>query len=153
MEENSRMKSEGNFWVDKNNNKWSKDQYTKDMAQRLSRTMSNCTGCVNCSSCCSCTYCDDCQQCHHCYNCKMCKNCEFSEHLKYCCEVRYSHSCKKTMFAHCCWGVSGCAQVAFVRKLKGCTEMQAAFNGLIGGKEVQMVLCKDDKLQCRMSDK
>ena len=143
------MKKVGIYWIDKNGNKWSRDLYTRNTAQKFSETLENCTGCINCSNCCSCSYCEGCQQCRHCYACKACKNCEFSDHLKFCCEVRYSHSCKKTMFTYCCRGLVDCAQMSFVRNLKGGMEMQAAFNGLIEGKAVQMVLCKEpNKIQC-----
>lgn len=48
------------YWIDKNCNKWNCDEYTREQAMALSKTLVNCFDCVNCR------YCSDCNSCHDC---------------------------------------------------------------------------------------
>ena len=73
----------GEFWIDKNNNFWSKDYYTIDQAKKHSESLKNCYNCQDCQSCRNCQDCQDCQFCQFCRfcrNCQDCRNCHnFSE--------------------------------------------------------------------------
>jgi hypothetical protein len=57
------MKKINNYWTDENNNRWNRDQYTKDQAEQLSKKMINCKYCTDCYSCYSCDSCDSCNSC------------------------------------------------------------------------------------------
>ena len=48
-------------WIDENNNKWSKYNYTKIQAIEKSKTLRNCINCNNC---------EDCEKCENCEKCK-----------------------------------------------------------------------------------
>ena len=81
------MKNTRWYWVDENNNGWSKERYSKEKAEELSKTLVNCancndcTNCRNCIDCIGCSYCRDCiscggcSYCRNCYNCNDCTNC------------------------------------------------------------------------------
>jgi hypothetical protein len=43
------MRKEGIWWIDGNNNRWS--NVTQAEAERLSKTLINCSGCSRCSNC------------------------------------------------------------------------------------------------------
>ena len=46
-------------WIDENNNKWSKYNYTKIQAIEKSKTLRNCINCNNCENCKNCEKCKD----------------------------------------------------------------------------------------------
>jgi len=92
-----------NYYIDKNNNKWSKDTYILEQAEKLSETLNNCRDCVdckycdNCNGCKNCNLCIDCNccincdrcvecfacmRCETCFNCENCKDCNFCEKCK-----------------------------------------------------------------------
>lgn len=50
------MRELNNYWVDKNNNRWSCNIYTKKKAIELSKTLINCRDCRDCRDC---SYCRD----------------------------------------------------------------------------------------------
>lgn len=53
------MKKIDNKWVDENNNSWNCDYYSKQKAEKLSKTMIGCSDCSDCSYCSHCSNCSD----------------------------------------------------------------------------------------------
>lgn len=64
------------FYVDDNNNRWSADFYTAQLAEGAASTMIDCTGCEDCSDCYNCHDCGGCQNCRNCENLNNCDDCE-----------------------------------------------------------------------------
>ena len=60
------MKKINNRWVDDNNNSWDCDIYTKDQAEKYSKSLIDCSNCSDCS---------DCSYCSHCRGCRYCRGC------------------------------------------------------------------------------
>lgn len=54
------------YWVDENNNKWDAVYYTKEEAEKYSKTLVNCRDCENCEDCINCVGCRDCIRCANC---------------------------------------------------------------------------------------
>ena len=48
------------YWIDENNNKWSKNSNTKEQAETKSKSLKNCSNCSGCSGCSDCSDCSDC---------------------------------------------------------------------------------------------
>jgi hypothetical protein len=69
------MKTINNYWVDENNNRWSKTLYTQTQAEEESKTLTNCSDCSGCSDCSDCSDCSNCSGCSNCYNCSGCSGC------------------------------------------------------------------------------
>ena len=66
-----------NYYVDSNNNRWSRFKYTEEEATRHSlhlRTSYNCLDCTYCTDCIDCISCKDCISCIDCNNCIGCVN-------------------------------------------------------------------------------
>ena len=61
-----------NYWIDENSNSWNKLIYTKEQAEKLSKTLINCKNCINCFRC---SYCSDCSRCSDCSDCSDCSGC------------------------------------------------------------------------------
>ena len=76
------MKEIHNFWVDGNNNKWSKTNYTKDQAIKHSNSCIDCVDCVDCVDCRSCRSCGDCRNCRSCDDCINCVDCISAKNRK-----------------------------------------------------------------------
>ena len=70
-----KLREDNGYFIDGNNNKWSKSLFTRETALKASKTLTNCFNCVDCKYCDNCNNCSDCNFCHHCINCKKCKNC------------------------------------------------------------------------------
>ena len=64
------MKKINNYWVDENNNRWSCDWYSEEIAEQLSKTLINCSGCIDCIDCIDCRDCRDCRGCSYCSGCR-----------------------------------------------------------------------------------
>ena len=45
------MEKIGNYWIDKNGNKWDAGLFTEKQAEKISLTLINCTDCDNCYKC------------------------------------------------------------------------------------------------------
>lgn len=75
------------FYVDDNNNRWSADFYTAQLAEGAASTMIDCSDCLDCADCYNCHDCDGCQNsqncsgsylldnCDNCHDCKELENC------------------------------------------------------------------------------
>ena len=101
----SKIKSRGEYWVDRNGNKWRKSKHSKAEAEKLSESLVNCTDCIECENCKHCTDCIDCYDCTHCHNCYRCGNCSYSKQCEWCnncdyCEV--NEQCSDCSFTE--WG-------------------------------------------------
>ena len=82
------IRIENGFYVDENNNKWSKSKYTLVEAQKLSNSLIECYECIDCEYCIRCAFCVDCENCidceycfsssycRECYECLECDDCE-----------------------------------------------------------------------------
>lgn len=57
------MTEDKNYWIDENQNRWSKLFYTKEQAEKNSKTLTHCTGCTDCTDCTDCTGCTGCTNC------------------------------------------------------------------------------------------
>ena len=72
------MRTENEYYVDENNNKWDMEIFSKKEADECSETLVNCNNCYDCSyckNCNDCNNCNDCYFCKNCYDCYFCKNC------------------------------------------------------------------------------
>ena len=87
------MEKTNNYWTDSNNNKWNCDLYTKEQAEKYSKSLVNCHGCIDCRDCSSCSYCSGCSYCSSCSFCLYCRDC------------RSCRDCRDCSF---CSGCSGC---------------------------------------------
>lgn len=65
------MKSDENYWIDDNGNKWTKSIETEESADKKSKTLTNCENCVDCLKC---SWCSGCSWCSWCSGCSECKN-------------------------------------------------------------------------------
>jgi hypothetical protein len=71
----NKMENIKGFWVDENNNKWSKKTYSLKHAIKLSASLldcTDCTDCIDCKYCTGCTGCTDCKYCKYCTGCNRC---------------------------------------------------------------------------------
>jgi len=59
------MKTENGMYIDDKNNRWDTCLYSKEKAEKLSKSMVDCSNCRNCS---------DCSKCHDCRDCRDCSN-------------------------------------------------------------------------------
>lgn len=73
--ENNAIREGVYFYVDSNNNMWSKEKYTQGEALLMSESLINCNDCIDCQDCKDCSYCIDCINCENCKECKECKHC------------------------------------------------------------------------------
>ena len=75
------------FYADNNNNRWSADFYTAQLAEGAASTMIDCSDCLDCADCYNCHDCDGCRNsrncsgsylldnCDNCHDCKELENC------------------------------------------------------------------------------
>lgn len=75
-ERNDKVEKINGFWTDENNNVWNIKKYTKNEAERHSKTLIDCRYCRNCSDCCGCWHCRDCRDCRGCWDCHDCRDCQ-----------------------------------------------------------------------------
>jgi len=86
-----------NYWIDENSNSWNKLIYTKEQAEKLSKTLINCKNCINCFRC------SDCSDCSYCYDCSDCSGCSRCSRCSYCSRCSDCSDCSD------CSGCSGCS--------------------------------------------
>ena len=96
------MKENEIYWIDENNNRWSKSSFTSNEALLLSKTLKNCSNCSgcsgcsycsNCSGCSNCSNCSGCSSCSHCSNCSGCSNCSNCSYCSYCSSCSHCSNC------------------------------------------------------------
>ena len=80
------------FWEFENNNRFSKSEYSFEEAEKLNRTLVNCSNCKNCIKC------SDCKECIDCINCKKCVKCKKSSKCINCEECSFCFDC-----VNCSW--------------------------------------------------
>ena len=83
-----KLREDNGYFIDGNNNKWSKYLFTRETALKASKTLTNCFNCVDCKYCDNCNSCSDCNFCHYCADCKRCKNCIHCYNCKNCFNCR-----------------------------------------------------------------
>lgn len=128
MENEDEYPAADEFWVDRNNNAWSAEEYTKATALALSNSLTNCYNCYNCShceECLDCYCCDGCTACECCEDCVNCKDCEW------CVE---SSKCSDSSFLHYCTSCTNC------KECEDCNYCENLFNGTqeegVDGEEI-----------------
>ena len=84
------------YWEFENGNKYSKELYSYDDAERASKTLFNCENCIDCLKC---ENCKDCYNCEFCYDCVNCENCYFCQE---CFECKNCNSWQKCEFCYDC---------------------------------------------------
>lgn len=65
----------GDYWVDENDNRWYKKDFTKKMAEIRSLSLVDCYGCSGCARCYKCRDCRGCKECTGCNRCFGCSGC------------------------------------------------------------------------------
>ena len=78
------IKLNGDYWIDKNDNKWDKSLYSREQAIELSKTLTDCKECINCEYCIECINCEHCIECIYCEDCKDCRRCTYCTDCDYC---------------------------------------------------------------------
>lgn len=84
------------YWIDKNMNTWSRLRYTQGQAERLSKTLQNCTWCYDCYECVDCNHCDRCHACKDCSYCTACHErttCGYSSFCRNSKQLKRCHRC------------------------------------------------------------
>lgn len=82
-----KLSENGVWWIDKNDNKWNINDFSKENAELYSETLFNCQHCVdswNLTHCISCIECSDCTDCDNCYKSSYlteCSDCVECTHL------------------------------------------------------------------------
>lgn len=71
-----------NYWTDENGNRWDCSLFTREEAEKFSKTLINCKFCTNCISC---TDCQSCEGCGSCGGCRDCVDCEYCTDCSGCC--------------------------------------------------------------------
>ena len=90
------MKKINNRWIDDNNNSWSADFYTKEQAEKYSKSLidcRDCSGCRACRDCSGCRYCSDCSDCIGCSGCHGCSGCIGCRYCSGCSDCRDCSGC------------------------------------------------------------
>ena len=90
------MKTINNYWVDENNNRWSKTLYTQTQAKEKSKTLTNCSDCSDCSdcyNCYNCSDCSDCSNCSYCFDCSYCSYCSDCSNCSDCFDCSDCYNC------------------------------------------------------------
>lgn len=64
------------YFTDENNNKWSIYGYNRKSAEKVAKTLINCSDCTECWSCWGCDNCGNCKNCKGCKSCIDCTNCK-----------------------------------------------------------------------------
>lgn len=75
------------FYADNNNNRWSADFYTAQLAEGAASTMIDCSDCLDCADCYNCHDCDGCRNSKNCsgsYLLDNCDNCNDCKELENC---------------------------------------------------------------------
>ena len=73
-----------NNWIDKKGNMWNCKLFTKEQAEKASKTLVNCMFCIDCTNCIKCNdciNCKDCVSCEYCNDCIKCKKCNCCYYL------------------------------------------------------------------------
>ena len=102
------MNKINNFYVDKNNNRWDADIYTKKEAMTYSESLVNCSDCHNCHNCRNCSYCSYCHNCSECRNCSDCSYCGNCSDCSNCGNCSYCSNCRDCSNCHNCRDCSNC---------------------------------------------
>ena len=93
------MKQDNNYYIDNNENKWSKRKFTEKQAEDFSKTLRNCSHCNNCRICIDCNYCNNCDHCENCYKCNYCSYCYKCSRCYHCNDC---HGCDNCHYCNNC---------------------------------------------------
>lgn len=96
------LKKINGYWMDENNNRWDTKIYTKEQAEKFSKSLVDCYNCYNCDNCYNCRYCDYCNNCHNCHQCSYCGNCRYSSNCYNCYDCRYCDYCNNCNYSYHC---------------------------------------------------
>lgn len=87
------MKQINGYWVDEDGNRWDCKKFTREQAEKFSKSLVNCQDCYNCCDCISCNSCWYCKYCIDCIDCCDCNNCYDCDFCNYCHYCRYCNDC------------------------------------------------------------
>lgn len=79
------MNESARYWIDSNNNKWSKADYSEETAAKASASLVNCHKCIDCECCRDCSSCNGCTNCISCNKLFCCNDCAYCNDCTYCC--------------------------------------------------------------------
>jgi len=105
------MNKDKNYWIDENNNKWSRVKYTHEEAIKLSGSMISCINCIDsdsCNFCNSCNFCDSCNSCNSCNSCYSCNSCNSCDSCNFCNFCDSCNSCNSCNFCNSCNSCNSC---------------------------------------------
>lgn len=126
-----RMRKEDGYWIDDRGNRWARNIYTEERAQKLSEGMTECKECVNCEDCfrcIGCIWCDDCRDrrtcdvCRSCETCQSCKDCMFCKDCSECLLCHGCEGCEKCRNCTCCKESSDCMECSICSGCEKCRE-------------------------------
>jgi len=98
------------YYICLNRNKFSKENYSYNLAIIAYYSNENCSDCVNCENCTCCLQCNDCKNCNDCkishfsenctkctgvWNCKNCYNCDDCVNCDDCRDCSHCEGCKE----------------------------------------------------------
>jgi hypothetical protein len=114
------LKETEQFWVDENNNKWAKNLYTKEQAEKWSETLIDCVSCINCEDCSFCRNCVDCVDCSCCDGCDGCKGCSWCNKCISCENCEHCFDCYDCVACIGCRDCENCRDCKYCRDCKNC---------------------------------
>lgn len=102
------IRREGDYWVDRNNNKWSvagniKSDIipaSKAAAEILSKSLHNCRDCIDCRDSSFSVGCKRCARVHHCVNCDLTQDCSFCTNCERALICSYCTNCINITACH-----------------------------------------------------
>lgn len=98
-----------NYWVDRStNNRYNKNDYSFQEAEKAFKTLINCKNCTDCIDCIDCTDCHNCLKCIHCIECK---DCSYNT---------YCTNCTKTLNSNHCNDCNDCSECIHCNHCKSC---------------------------------
>ena len=103
------------YWIDENNNKWSKNSNTKEQAETKSKSLKNCSNCSGCSGCSDCSDCSDCSYCSDCSDCSDCSHCSYCSD---CSDCSYCSDCSHCSHCSYCSDCSDCSHCSYCSDFK-----------------------------------
>ena len=92
------MKTDGNYLIDENGNKWNLNRFTKEQIIEHSQNLvdcHNCTDCIECENCYDCRSCESCTECYKCNFCGNCNDCEYCNNCDSCEDCQECESCQQ----------------------------------------------------------
>jgi hypothetical protein len=119
------IKEDEQYYIFENNNKYSKNKYTKEEAIIANATLVDCTNCINCIKCYTCDDCDTCIDCYNCYSCYKCYDCKDCPDCYDCNDCYYCKDCIDCIYCIKCTECNTCLNC---NNCKDCTNGKNCLN-------------------------